>query len=362
MSLVNPSEAACSASLQPTPVTVELLIQIWLSVLKRSSVGLEDDFFQMGGSIRSADLLFAEIAQKLGRELPTATIFQAPTIATLVSLLDQPVLPRFSPFIQLRAGRQHPKILIAPGLDGRASFSGLARLVRTEHPIYGIQAKGVDGREEPLDRIEDMAQFYLEKLDGLQPQGPYILIGYSFGGLVALELAQRLRVQQKKIALLVMVDSYPHPRYLSIRQRLLLSAQRTKRRILEIQQRQILGGISYLMEGIERRWEIAGLGSNGTGIPKASDLSLAQTTPRVKRKAYAALARYRPRPYGGKIMFVKSETDTYFPGDPVPVWAHLAAAFEVETVRGCHLDMVTTHFEGLATVLTRYIKQAVCRE
>ena len=362
MSLVNPSEAACSASLQPTPVTVELLIQIWLSVLKRSSVGLEDDFFQMGGSIRSADLLFAEIAQKLGRELPTATIFQAPTIATLASLLDQPVLPRFSPFIQLRAGRQHPKILIAPGLDGRASFSGLARLVRTEHPIYGIQAKGVDGREEPLDRIEDMAQFYLEKLDGLQPQDPYILIGYSFGGLVALELAQRLRVQQKKIALLVMVDSYPHPRYLSIRQRLLLSAQRTKRRILEIQQRQILGGISYLMEGIERRWEIAGLGSNGTGIPKASDLSLAQTTPRVTRKAYAALARYRPRPYGGKIMFVKSETDTYFPGDPVPVWAHLAAAFEVETVRGSHLDMVTTHFEGLATVLTRYIKQAVCRE
>ena len=67
MSLVNPSEAACSASLQPTPVTVELLIQIWRSVLKRSSVGLEDDFFQMGGSIRSADLLFAEIAQKLGR-------------------------------------------------------------------------------------------------------------------------------------------------------------------------------------------------------------------------------------------------------------------------------------------------------
>jgi thioesterase domain-containing protein len=116
------------------------------------------------------------------------------------------------------------------------------------------------------------------------------------------------------------------------------------------------------MEGIERRWEIAGLGSNGTGIPKASDLSLAQTTPRVTRKAYAALARYRPRPYGGKIMFVKSETDTYFPGDPVPVWAHLAAAFEVETVRGSHLDMVTTHFEGLATVLTRYIKQAVCRE
>jgi len=55
MAFVNPSEAACSASLPPTPVTVELLIQIWLSVLKRSPLGLDDDFFQMGGSIRSAD-------------------------------------------------------------------------------------------------------------------------------------------------------------------------------------------------------------------------------------------------------------------------------------------------------------------
>ena len=355
MVLVNPSQAASSASLPLTPVTVESLVEIWRSVLKRTSLGLDDDFFQMGGSVRSADLLFAEIAQKLGRELPTATIFQAPTIASLASLLDQPVLPRFSPFIQLRAGVQHPKILIAPGLDGRASFSRLAQLVRTDHPIYGIQAKGVDGMEEPLDRIEDMAQFYLEKLDGLQPQGPYMLIGYSFGGLVALELAQRLLRERKKIALLVMVDSYPHPRYLSTRQRLVLSAQRTKNRILEIQQRQIRGGISYLMEGIKRRWDMAGLGSSGTRIPKASDLSLAQTTPLVKRKAYAALARYRPQPYAGKIMFVKSETDTYFPGDPVPVWAHLAAAFEVETVRGSHLDMVTTHFEALATVLTRYL-------
>lgn len=116
MVLVNPSQAASSASFPPTPVTVELLVEIWRSVLKRSSLGLDDDFFQMGGSIRSADLLFAEIAQKLGRELPTATIFRAPTIASLASLLDQAVLPRFSPFIQLRAGVQHPKILIAPGL------------------------------------------------------------------------------------------------------------------------------------------------------------------------------------------------------------------------------------------------------
>jgi acetoacetyl-CoA synthetase len=183
-------------------------------VLNRPSIGIDANFFRVGGSVASADLLFAEIAQKLGWELPSATIFRAPTIATLASLLDQPELPRFSPFVQLKAGSQKTPIIIAHGLDGCASFSGLARRIQTDHPIYGIQAKGVDGLEEPQDRIEDMAQFYLDALNELQPHGPYILIGYSFGGLVALEMAQRLSEQKKDVGLLMLVDAYPHPRYL----------------------------------------------------------------------------------------------------------------------------------------------------
>ena len=70
-----------------------------------------------------------------------------------------------------------------------------------------------------------------------------------------------------------------------------------------------------------------------------------------------ALARYRPRAYCGDMKFIKSENDTYFPGDPHPVWANLARTFEVETVSGNHLDMVTTHFEGLAAALTRYLSE-----
>jgi acetoacetyl-CoA synthetase len=339
-----------------------MLTPIWLSVLHRSSIGIDDNFFRLGGNLRTAEVLFAEIAQKGGRELPTATIFHAPTIAALASVLEQPTLPRFSPFIQLKAGTEKPPILIAHGLNGCASFSGLAKCIRTEHPIYGIQAKGVDGLEEPFERIEDMAEFYLDALNEMQLQDPYILIGYSFGGLVALEMAQRLSEQKKNVGLLVLIDSYPHPRYLSAGQRLRLSAQRTKSHIFEMKQRPIRGAISYFMGGLGRRLRMAGVHTRGTCLPEASRLSLPQTTLRVKRKAYVALARYRPRPYIGKIKFIKSETDTYFPGDPVPVWAHLAAAFDVETVRGTHLNMVTTHFEGLATVLTRYVTESVCQE
>jgi thioesterase domain-containing protein len=357
MAVVNPSESECRVNSHPAPDGVEMLMEVWRSVLGRLSVGIDDNFFRIGGSVRSADLMFAEISRRLGRELPSAIIFQAPTVASLASLLDQPILPRFSPFVQLKSGDRNPSIVIAHGLDGRASFSGLAERIRTEHAIYGIQAKGVDGMEKPLDRIEDMAEFYLDALAALRLQEPPILIGYSFGGLVALEMAQRLSQQKKNIELLVMIDSYPHPRYLSVGQRLRLGAQRIKRRAFEMRQRPLRDSISYFMERVEDRLRIAGLNTGGQTFPEASPLSLAQTTFGVKRKAYVALARYRPRAYSGKIKFIKSETDTYFPGDPIPVWAHLASNFEVEIVRGSHLNMVTTHYEGLADVLTRFLAE-----
>jgi acetoacetyl-CoA synthetase len=319
---------------------------------------MNEDFFSLGGNFQTADLLFAEIAQREGRELPSATIFHAPTLAALTSVLEQPALPSFSPFVQLKAGGAKPSILIAHGLSGCASFSGLAKRIQTECPIYGIQAKGVDGLEEPFDRIEDMARFYVEALYEGQFPAPYILIGYSFGGLVALEMAQILSRSQKQIGLLVLIDAYPHAHCLSAGQRLRLGVQRAARHISEMKQRPIPDAISYLIRGVGHRLRIAGVHGDEKYLP-GSRLSLAQTTLHVKDRSYVALARYRPRAYSGEIKFVKSASDTYFPGDPIPVWADLAGTFGVETVPGNHLNMVTTQFEGLAAVLTRYLREAL---
>ena len=236
--------SGCVASSAST--TVNLLTSIWQSLLHRSPIGVDDNFFSLGGNRRIADLLFADIARKTGRTVPSATIFHAQTIATLASVLDQPTLPRFSPFVQIKAGTRKPPILIAHGLDGCASFSKLAKRIQTKHPIYGIQAKGVDGMENPFDCVEDMAQYYVEGLNEFQPYGPYILIGYSFGGLVALEMAQRLSDSGEQVGLLVLIDAYPHPRNLSRSQRLRLTVQRAARHISEIKQRPIRDAVAYL--------------------------------------------------------------------------------------------------------------------
>ncbi len=96
-------------------------------------------------------------------------------------------------------------------------FFQLVKYIQTQRPIYGMQAKGTDGVDEPFDRIEDLAQFYLDAIRKLQPHGPYFLIGYSLGGLVMLEMAQRLIKTGENVALLAMLESYPHPRFLSLK-------------------------------------------------------------------------------------------------------------------------------------------------
>jgi thioesterase domain-containing protein len=331
---------------------VDALTEIWQRVLQRPNIGPEDDFHTLGGHEALADKMFAEISQIFGRQLPAATICHASTIAALAAILQQPTLPRFSPFVKLKAGTGKIPILIAHGLDGRARFSKLAKHICTEHSIYGIQAKGIDGLEQPFDRIEDMTAYYLAALHEFQPLGPYILIGYSFGGLVALEMAQRLAETGKQIALLVLIDTYPHPGFLSLGERLRLMSRRIRRHISEITQRSTRDAFSYFVLGLKHRLHVAGVHSPGMAPPATFRLAFARTTVQVQERAYLAYRRYRPRFYRGKIKFVRAEVNSYFPDDPAPVWTELAEELEVSTVPGGHLDMLTTEFESLARVLT----------
>jgi acetoacetyl-CoA synthetase len=327
----------------PTAVSIDALTQIWQRVLQRLPIGAEDNFFDLGGHDSLADGIFAEIAKVYRRELPSATICYAPTIAALAGLLEQPALPRFSPFVQLKAGSEKPPIVITPGVGGRASFSKLAKHIGTGRPIYGIQAKGVDGIEQPLESVEDMAALYLDAFNKLEPQGSCILIGYSFGGLVALEMAQRLSESGQPVALLVLVDTYPHPRYFPPAQRLWLTARRTGDRLSNM---------------FRIKTASAPFAGSGALSSEPSRLSFAKTTMRVKTSDLVALERYRPRFYRGKIRFVRPEANSYLPNDPIAVWKNLAAELDVETVPGDHLGMIETHFESLGAVLTRYVEEA----
>jgi acetoacetyl-CoA synthetase len=239
--------------------------------------------------------------------------------------------------VQLKPGNVQAPVFMAHGLGGSAlDFCQIVKNIQTPRAIHGIQAKGIDGAEEPLDRIEEMARFSLDAIKEVQPHGPYLLIGFSLGGLVTLETAQQLVAQGEKIDLLAMLDSYPHVSRLTGGQHIRLSARRNWRRVA-------------------RR-----LGWLGVSPPNETTFKVSQSPAllKVRQASYAALERYRPRFYPGTIEFVRAAIPTDFPADPTAVWGHLAREFHLKTVPGDHLGMMTTHFESLASVLSDLIESA----
>jgi acetoacetyl-CoA synthetase len=215
-------------------------------------------------------------------------------------------------------------------------FFQVVKHIQTPRAIHGMQAKGIDGVEEPLDRIEDMARYSLDAVKQVQPHGPYLLIGFSLGGLVALEMAQQLIAEKEKIGLLLMLDSYPHVSRLSRGQRARLSSRQTWRRFAR--------RLHWL--GVKPPYQ--------TTVETSPSAALQH----FRYTSYLALERYQPRFYPGKINFVRAAIPTDFPANPTSIWSPLANELELKTVPGDHLGIMTTHFESLASVISGFLRGA----
>jgi amino acid adenylation domain-containing protein len=185
------------------------LTQIWSEVLGADWVGIHDNFFEIGGNSLLAVRLMAQIQQKLHKQIPLASLFQNPTVEELANLLRQSIdASLWSSLVPIQAHGSNPPFFCIPGAGGNVLyFYDLARCLGPEQPFYGLQAQGLDGESEPLHRIEDIASDYIKAIQTIQPQGPYLLGGHSFGGLVAFEMAQQLQQQGYEVARLAILDT-----------------------------------------------------------------------------------------------------------------------------------------------------------
>ncbi|MBG1259151.1 amino acid adenylation domain-containing protein [Nostoc commune] len=185
------------------------LTKIWEKVLSIQPIGIRDNFFSLGGHSLLAVRLFAQIEKALKKNLPLAILFQAPTIEKLATILSQSELSKsWSYLVPIQPLGSKPPLFIAHGLGGHGlSFVDLVSYLGSEQPVYGLQARGLDGKFAPLTRLEDMATNYICEIRTFQPKGPYFLAGHSFGGLLALEIAQQLYAQGEEVALLALFDS-----------------------------------------------------------------------------------------------------------------------------------------------------------
>jgi amino acid adenylation domain-containing protein len=189
---------------------VELqLVRIWEELLDIHPVGVTDNFFDLGGHSFAAVRMIAAIHKQFGRELSLTTLIQEPTVEHLASSLRQGSASRGqSPLVPLHtSGTRIPFFCIHPVGGNVMCYVALARLLGEDQPFYGLQSQGLDDERAPLTDLASMATAYVAAMRQVQPEGPYLMGGWSMGGVVAFEMAAQLRQAGQRVALLALMDS-----------------------------------------------------------------------------------------------------------------------------------------------------------
>lgn len=189
--------------------TVRQLTRIWQDLLGVEPVGLDQNYFDLGGDSALAVHLFAKIEEIFKVKLPLATLFEAPTIQELARILrDEAPSSRWSPLVAIQSSGSRPPFFCIHGAGGNVLiYRALSQNLGSDQPFFGLQCQGLDGSCPPLTRIEDMAALYVKSIRSQQAHGPYLLGGYCGGGLIAFEVAQQLRSEGEEISLLALFDT-----------------------------------------------------------------------------------------------------------------------------------------------------------
>jgi len=259
------------------------LEELWRQLLGVERIGVEDDFFELGGDSLLAFRLAHDVERVFGRPVSLPELANASTLGAMTRMIEDGSRARTAPCLvplQPRGGKA--PLFLVHGLGGSViQMRPLARALDADRPVYGFQARGIDGVSRPLPRIELMATAYLRELRRVRPEGPILLGGYSMGGVVAYEMARRLAGEGARVAALVLIDAgAPVP--LAWTERLAHSF-----------------AYGRLMM---RQWR-----RRGVRLPRGG---YARRVNRTMLVNFRAVRRYRPGPYHGEVHLVASR-----PGD-----------------------------------------------
>lgn len=210
--LPTPMRASKTAYAEPVTETEKKLATLWQQVLGLERIGLHDNFFQLGGDSLKAAEMVARFPEHFGMELPLASLFEASTIGGLAAYLQRAESSSdpLSMVLPLRmARRERPLFCIHPAVGLSWGYASLLRYLDDKLPVYGLQSRGLRGGAQLPQSIAEIAADYLTQMRRIQPEGPYRLLGWSLGGLVAHEAAAQLQQAGEQVEFLVLLDAYP---------------------------------------------------------------------------------------------------------------------------------------------------------
>lgn len=369
---------------EPATDVEKTLAGFWSDLLGVKTIGTEDNFFDLGGHSLIAVRLFRLIKAAYAVDFPISVLFEAPTIAQCAALIEEaspnvkasddardssatvtPLdRPRLKHVVRMDGGRnaQGTPFFLVSGMFGNIlNLRHLAVQIGADRPVYGLQARGIFGDDAPHDTFEEMARDYIAEIRTVQPHGPYLIGGFSGGGLVAYEMAQQLRAAGEDTALVAMLDTpYPTEISLSVTDRILMKRQDFERE-----------GLAFPINWMRRRiaWEKKRLAARFGG--EASKSADQFHNDDVHAAFLKALARYRGARYERPVLLCrpKLEVNYRLTGGrsvnrdwqlvrPDNGWSPLATDLTVIEVPGDHDGMV---LEPNVRVLARHLREALVR-
>lgn len=360
-----------TTAVAPQTPTEQLLLQIWQQVLGYTQIGRQDNFFDLGGDSLLVLHLLTQIRAATGVQLTPQRVLQAPTIAALAAAIAdaspgtgkiaaQPVAAVSPLVIPLKPEGILPALfLVHPVGGGVFGYRELVRSLRTDHAVYGIQAQGFDDDAEPISSLPEMARRYLTLIEQVQPTGPYLLAGHSFGGAVAFELAQQLQARHQSVALLALLDT---PDLTSAS-----TLPTDDATILATMLGAYLDNVPALVELLRQMPPDQQLAytleqARRSDTPLGSlDLVAFQRLFQLVQVHLRALRTYHPQPYIGELIYLRAAIrDAFNPPHPEQGWLPwVPEGITIAEVPGTHTTMLLPpQVETVAKKLRNYLVRA----
>ena len=352
------------------------LAQIWAEALGIEEVGINDNFFELGGNSLLAARLFVEIERRFGRSIPLSNILRAPTIEQLARLIDSSTpsnAPASLVTIQPK-GSKRPFFCVHELFGDILCYLNLARHLGKDQPFYALQARGLNGVEEPFADIGAMAAHYIEEIQTVQPQGPYALGGLCFGGIVAFEMAQQLRLKGESVSLVALLDSgltskQDRAGWRSFLRNLRRDLPSWLIGALQLNRAQWSGLIQQKISMTQAnlrdafRWSANGSQQDdiSTRVRELGDFfHFSEQHRKVAQAQHRAFKEYKPRPYPARLTLFRARMQPLLSShDPDNGWGLLAAGgLDIRIVPGNHLGMLQEpHVQVLAKQLRTCLEE-----